>query len=380
MKIVIAIDSFKGSLSSIEAANAVSDGIKKVITDATICIYPLADGGEGTIEALTNSLGGKLEKVKVSDPLNNDVIASYGFVKKSKTAIMEIAQSSGITLIKPENRNPLFTSTFGVGEMIRDAITKGIRNFIIGIGGSATNDGGVGMLQALGFEFNDINGNAISRGCIGLDQLTSISTINVIPELKECSFKIACDVTNPLCGPNGASYVYGPQKGADNVMVKTMDSLLKKYSSIAEKILNKPNYSKEAGAGAAGGLGFAFKTFLNGTLEPGVSLILSQINIEKDLKEADLVITGEGKLDGQTVFGKAPIGVAKMAKKYGKKVIALCGCIEDDAEKCNDEGIDAFFSCLRKVCSIDEALNKNNAYKNLVETSEQLFNLINLCL
>lgn len=375
MKIVVALDSFKGSLSSLQAGNAVKDAIQRLDHNAEIIVKPLADGGEGTVDALSDGLNAKIVEVKVSGPLLKPVIAKYCILKDNNTAVIEMASASGLTLIPLEERNPLNTTTYGVGELIKDAIKRGCRRFIVGIGGSATNDGGVGMLTALGYEFLDKNNAPISLGAKGLKDLCIIKVDNVLPELKDCIFNIACDVNNPLCGENGCSYVFAPQKGADKQMIKDMDIWLSNYAEIAKIISNKAD-KDSAGAGAAGGLGFAFLSFTNSALKSGIEIILEETNIENDIKNADIVVTGEGRLDSQTVMGKAPIGIAKLAKKYNKKVIAFSGCVSDDAEICNDYGIDAFFPILRNVTTLEDALDTNNAYKNLSSTAYQVFRLL----
>jgi glycerate kinase len=303
------------------------------------------------------------------------VVAKYCILNDTNTAVIEMASASGITLISAGERNPLETTTFGVGELIKDAIKKGCRRFIVGIGGSATNDGGTGMLTALGYEFLDKNSNPIALGAKGLKGLHRIKTDNVMPELKDCIFNIACDVTNPLCGENGCSAVFGPQKGATPEMIKDMDAWLENYAELAKTVSSKADKTY-AGAGAAGGLGFAFLVFTNATLKSGIEIVLEEIDIEADIKNADIVVTGEGRLDSQTVMGKAPIGVAKLAKKYDKKVIAFSGCVTADAEVCNEHGIDAFFPVLRCVTTLDEALDTDNAYKNLSATAYQVFRLL----
>ena len=377
MKVVIAIDSFKGSLSSLQAGNAVKDAIHRLNNDAEVLVSPLADGGEGTVEALAEGCDSEIVELKVKGPLLNPVVAKYCILKDTNTAVIEMASAAGITLISADERNPLETTTFGVGEIIKDAIAKGCRRFIIGIGGSATNDGGTGMLTALGYEFLDSDNNPISLGAKGLKDLHRIKTDNVLPELKECHFNIACDVINPLCGENGCSAVFGPQKGATPEMIKDMDAWLEKYAELTKTVSGKADKTY-AGAGAAGGLGFAFLSFLNATLKSGIEIVLEEIKIEENIKNADIVVTGEGRLDSQTVMGKAPIGVAKLAKKYDKKVIAFSGCVTDDAEICNEHGIDAFFPVLRSVTTLDEALDTNNAYKNLSATAYQVFRLLHI--
>ncbi len=376
-KILIAIDSFKGSLSSMEAGNAAAAGIRRVFPDADIAVRPLADGGEGTVDALASGCNGTIHTISVTGPLNKKVSCRYCIIPHNRTAVIEMSGAAGITLLSEKERNPLMTTTYGVGEVIKDAIKNNCRNFIIGIGGSATNDGGGGMLQALGFGFLDKDGKQISPGAQGLSKLDHITDNNIIKELKECSFKIACDVTNPLCGENGCSAVFGPQKGADKDMIACMDSWLHSYASIAKKKypLADPEYP---GSGAAGGMGFAFHTFLNASLESGVKIILNETRLSDYIKEADICITGEGRLDGQTVMGKAPIGVARIAKQYNKPVIAFSGCVSRDAVKCNQAGIDAYFPILQNVVTLSEAMAPENAAMNMAATAEQVFRLMNL--
>lgn len=374
MKVVIAIDSFKGSMTSLEAGGAVKDALLRVDPDAEAKVMPLADGGEGTVAAMCAGLGGEMVEAEVTGPLGERVTAKYCIVNGS-TAVIEMAEAAGLTLVPPEMRDPMFTTTYGVGELILNAIARGCRSFIVGIGGSATNDGGVGMLSALGFEFFDKDGQDIARGAYGLDALASISAANACPELKNCTFRVACDVDNPLCGARGCSAVYGPQKGATPEAVAIMDGWLGRYAEMAKGVF--PNADPEyPGSGAAGGLGFAFMTFLAASLESGIKIILSETGIEEHIKDADVVVTGEGRIDFQTAMGKAPIGVAKLAKKHGKKVIAFAGCVTEDAEECNLHGIDAFFPIIRGVTTLDEALNKENAIKNLKATACQVFRLI----
>lgn len=394
MKAVIAIDSFKGSMDSIEAGEAAEKGIRRVFTDAEAIVYPLADGGEGTVQALAKGLGGKLEKVKVTGPLGEPVICEYGIVEE-KTAIIEMAGAAGITLVQPKLRNPLNTTTYGVGEVIKDAIGKGCRHFIIGIGGSATNDGGIGMLQALGAEFLDEGGKQVPFGARGVEKLASINCEHILFELKECDFRIACDVDNPLCGENGCSHIFGPQKGATPRMAEQMDQWMRKYAKLTEEYFqevkklsadvawnpvdSEENYaSNYPGCGAAGGLGFAFRAFLRGKLEPGINIVLEEIGIETAIKDADIVITGEGCLDGQTVMGKAPIGIARLAKKYGKPVIAFSGAVTEDAAACNQAGIDAFFPILRQVTTLEAAMSPATAIRNMTAAVEQTFRLLKM--
>lgn len=373
MKVVIAIDSLKGSLTSIEAGKAIKEGILNVI-DAEVIVKPLADGGEGTTEALVEGLGGETVEIFVMGPQKDKIKAAYGYIAESKTAIIEMAAAAGIMLVG-EEKNPMEATTYGVGEMIKDAINRGCRNFIIGIGGSATNDGGIGMLTALGFDFYDNNGNKLGIDAKELGKISVIFTENAIPELSECNFKIACDVINKLCGENGATYIYGPQKGVTEEIKEKLDKDMAHYAKVTKKYLNN-DYSEASGAGAAGGLGFAFLSYLHGDLQPGIELVIDTVKLEECIKDADYVITGEGCLDKQTAMGKAPVGVAKLAKKYDKTVIALAGSVTDDAVKCNENGIDAYFPILLKVIPLQEAMKKETARKNMVKTTEQIFRLI----
>lgn len=377
MKIIIAIDSFKGSLTSLQAGNAVKNAMLRLDENAEITVKPLADGGEGTVSALAESSGAEMVKCTVPGPLLQNVAAKYCILKDGHTAVIEMASAAGITLIPAEKRNPLETTTYGVGQLIRDAMDRGCRRFIVGIGGSATNDGGTGMLRALGYEFLDKDGAPIAYGAKGLKDLHQIRTDHVLPELKECSFQIACDVSNPLCGEAGCSAVFGPQKGATPQMVADMDGWLENYAALAKTVSGKAD-KNYPGAGAAGGLGFAFLSFANASLRSGIQIVLEETGIEADIQTADLVITGEGRLDSQTVMGKAPIGVAKLAKKYGKPVIAFSGCVTEDAELCNEHGIDAFFPILREVTTLEKALDSAHAAKNLTAAAYQVFRLLKM--
>lgn len=374
MKAVIAIDSFKGSLTSMEAGNAAKEGILRVFPRADVQIRPLADGGEGTVEALVSGMGGRMRRVTVIGPLGSPVECEYGIVGEGGTAIIEMAGAAGLTLVTEEEKNPLYTTTYGVGEVIRDAILQGCRRFIIGIGGSATNDGGVGMLQALGFGFLNGEGKQVAYGACGLEELASITEEGVLPQLGECSFRVACDVTNPLCGELGCSAVYGPQKGATPEMIARMDRWMAHYAALAGQTHEKADPTR-AGAGAAGGLGFAFLTFMNAVLEPGIQIVLEESGLEDAVRDADLVITGEGRLDGQTAMGKAPVGVARLAKKYGKPVIAFAGGVTKEAGACNEQGIDAFFPILRSVSTLQEAMKPENAKANMADALEQAMRL-----
>lgn len=375
MKAVVAIDSLKGSLSSMEAGNAIAEGIYRADAEAKVEVRPLADGGEGTVDALLQGMNGSLRKVRVTGPLGDKVDAAYGIIEEAKMAVIEMSAAAGITLVPDEKKNPLFTTTYGVGEMIRDAIEKGCRKFVVGIGGSATNDGGIGMLQALGYDFLNSKGNAVPYGAKGLEDLAEIRKEHVLPELAQCEFKVACDVTNPLCGPLGASAVYGPQKGATPEMVREMDQWLADYAKLAANCSERAD-AEHPGTGAAGGLGFAFLTFTNAVLESGIKIVLEETKLEQYIQDADIVITGEGRLDGQTAMGKAPVGVAKLAGKYKIPVLAFAGSVTKDARKCNEEGIHAFFPILRGITTLEDAMDAENARRNLMETVEQVFRLI----
>lgn len=374
MKTVVAIDSFKGSLSTFRAGEAVKTGIGQVYPDAEVVISPVADGGEGTLDAIVYAIGGKIVTLEVTSPLGGKINARYG-VLKDNTAVIEIAEAAGITLVKQEERNPMYTTTRGVGELIRHAIVSGCRNFVVGLGGSVTNDGGVGMLAALGFEFLDKNGKPIADGACGLENLFEIKTENALRELAECSFTLASDVENPLCGERGATRVFSPQKGAIAEDLPRMDAWLDAYADITKKVL--PDSDKYArGMGAAGGLGFAFASFLKAKMRSGTELVTELTEVEKHISTADIIVTGEGRLDSQTSMGKAPVGIAKIAKKYNKTVIAFSGCVTPDAEILSEYGIDAYFPILRSVTTLEEAIDEKNAFENLRATVVQVFRLI----
>ena len=373
MKIVIVMDSFKGSLSSTDAGNAAAAGILRAFPKAEIKVFPVADGGEGTVDALVSGLNGSYRTVTVSDPLGRPIQAQYGILP-DQTAVIEMAAASGLPLLSESERNPMVTTTYGFGEMIADAVRQGCRSFILGIGGSATNDCGIGCLQALGFGFYDKDGKSVPYGAKGLGQVHYIAADQVIPELRVCQFHIACDVTNPLYGETGCSAVFAPQKGADSTMIAEMEQSMLRFSALVKEYY--PGSGADLpGSGAAGGLGYALRTFLNADLKPGIDVVINQTGIEAAIKDADIVVTGEGRLDVQTVMGKVPIGIAKIAKKYGLPVIALCGCVGDDAEICNQHGIDAYFPILRSITTAKEAMKPETAKKNLADTAEQIFRL-----
>ena len=367
----------QASLTTFEAGRAVEDAIKEVYANTETIISPIADGGEGTTEAIISAVNGEIVKTIVSNPLGKKNQATYGYIPETKTAIIEMSAAAGITLIAENERNPMNTTTYGVGEIILDAIAKGCRKFIVGIGGSATNDGGIGMLQALGFKFLDKNGKQVMFGARGLKDIVSIKVDAAVKELAECSFCVACDVKNVLCGEDGCSAIYGPQKGATEEMIREMDSWLEHYARLTKVIV--PNSDANMpGSGAAGGMGFALLSYLNAKLMSGIELVMRETGLENYIKNADIVVTGEGRLDGQSYMGKAPIGVAKLAKKYNKPVIAFSGCVTDDAVICNEYGIDAFFPIIRKPCSLEEAMSVDVAYRNLKNTACQVFKLLNI--
>lgn len=370
MRVLIAMDSMKGSIDSVSGGNAVAEGVKRVFPDAECTVLPLADGGEGTVAALTAGMGGTVRQVKVTGPLGRMVESRYGVI--GDLAVMEMAEAAGITLVDEAERDPAAATTYGVGEMILDALANGCRRFIIGIGGSATNDGGAGMLQALGFRLYDSSGHDIGRGGAALADLAGIEDLRpeALKSLPPGAFRVACDVVNPLCGENGASRVYGPQKGASPEMVRELDAALGRFAEIAGVPSDVP------GAGAAGGLGFAFLAFLGGELKRGVELVLEETRFAEAAEKADIVVTGEGRLDAQTAMGKAPVGAALAAKRCGRTVIAFSGCVGDGAREVNRCGIDAFFPILRRVATLEEALDRENAKANLADSAEQAFRLL----
>lgn len=375
MKVVIAIDSLKGSLSSMEAGMAIKDGILAAKPDAEVIVKPLADGGEGTTDALIEGMNGERIDLTVTGPMHTPVDAYYGYLKDTNTAVMEIASAAGITLVPDSEKNPLLATSYGVGEMINDAIQRGCRNFIIGIGGSVTNDGGIGMLKALGVRFLDENGEDAGEGGQALAKVARIDVSGMNPLLKECHIQVACDVNNPLCGENGSTYVYGPQKGVTEDMKKTLDEAMAHFARVTSETLEN-DYMNTPGAGAAGGLGYAFLAYTGAALTPGIELILDAVGLEEELSGADVVVTGEGRLDFQTAMGKAPVGVARLAKKYNAKVIAFAGSVTKEATACNKEGIDAFFPILRSVCTLAEAMDPVAARNNMTATVEQVFRLL----
>ena len=374
MKVVVAIDSLKGSLSSMEAGLAIKEGVLAAQPDAEVIVKPLADGGEGTTDALIEGMNGERIDLTVTGPMHTPVDAYYEYLRETNTAVMEMASAAGITLVPDKEKNPLLATSYGVGEMIIDAIQRGCRNFIIGIGGSITNDGGIGMLKALGVRFLDEKGEDAGEGGQALAKVACIDLSGLNPLLKECHIQVACDVNNPLCGESGSTYVYGPQKGVTEDMKKTLDEAMAHFARVTSESLEN-DYMNTPGAGAAGGLGFAFLAYVGATLTPGIELILDAVGLEDELSGADVVVTGEGRLDFQTAMGKAPVGVARLAKKYNARVVAFAGSVTKEATACNKEGIDAFFPILRGVCTLADAMDPVNARNNMIATVEQVFRL-----
>ena len=377
MKVVVAIDSFKGSLSSLELGLLIEKGIKKVYKNAEVKTVPIADGGEGTVEALVEGTKGRFVDIKVHDPLMRPIDARYG-IMGNNVAVIEMAEASGLPLLSPEERDLRKATTYGTGELIKDAVEKGCREFIIGIGGSATNDAGLGMMQALGYKFLDREGEILGYGGEIMEKVAEIDSSGAIEGLDECQFHIACDVDNPFYGPKGAAHVYSRQKGADDEMVEYLDSSLQKLALTVKEKTGK-DIANIPGAGAAGGLGGGFVAFLEGELKPGIDIILQEIKLAESIEGADFVITGEGKIDFQSVMGKAPMGVSKLSKENGIPVIAIAGCIADDAEAMHDHGLDAFFSTVNYPVSLEEAMNKDRAAIFVEKNIEEIFRLIKVC-
>jgi glycerate kinase len=372
MKVLIAMDSFKGNLGSLDVARVVEEGIRRVYEDADIDKVAIADGGEGTVEAIVNCLKGEYVKLEVEGPLNKKTVARYGIVK-GETAIIEMAEASGLFLISEEERNPLKTSTFGTGQLILDALERGCNKIVMGIGGSATNDGGLGMAKALGAMFLDKNGEAIGEGGGSLDKLEKIDLRNLHPRLKSVEFLVACDVNNPLCGEKGASAIYGPQKGATTDIISQLDKNLSHYADIIKRDVGV-DVKDVPGAGAAGGLGAALIAFCGGRLLKGVEIVLDIVNIDERIKNVDVVITGEGRIDAQTANGKVPVGIAGRAKKYNKPVFAIAGFIDNGAELVYKHGIDSIMSSMVGPISVEESMNQSR--KLIADASERLFRII----
>ena len=375
MKVVFAIDSFKGSISGREAAEAAALGVKDIYPDAECVICPVADGGEGTAAAMIEGAGGEYRYSTVADPLGRPVRAAWGILP-SGAAVIEMSAASGITLVSEEERDVMASDTYGVGEIILAALDAGVRSFVIGIGGSATNDGGVGMLRALGFGFFDKRGVEIKRGAGGLADLARIDLSGADPRLKECSVTVASDVKNPLTGERGATRIYGPQKGVTGELIPKLDAYLAAYARLTRELIPEAD-ADMPGAGAAGGLGFALSAYLGAEMRSGADLVFEITGLESKLCDADLVITGEGRMDAQSAMGKLPQRVADLAKRHGKTVIALAGSVADGAEALSASGIDAVFSVLRSPMSLAEAMDRSNAMANMRAAARQVFGLIN---
>ena len=374
MRVIVAMDSFKGSLSSSEAGNAVREGILKACPTAEVETAALADGGEGTAETLVCSMGGFWETCEVHDPLGRPREARYGVIPERNLAIIESAQAIGLVLLTENERNPMKASSVGLGEMIAHAIEKGYRNFLIGIGGSATNDGGVGMLSALGYEFLNENGDPIGSGAGALRYLSEIRTEGRNPALSECHFSVACDVKNPIGGTYGCSRIFAPQKGASPKDIPLMDAYLVRYAVMSGRLLQN-NFATKEGGGAAGGLGFAFVSYLNAELCKGASLVMELTKLEEKIKKADILVTGEGSFDHQSYMGKGPFEAAQLAKLYGKQVIVLAGSVSN-TDSIGESGITAAFSIVPSPCSLAQAMEEETARHNLKQTAEQIFRLI----
>ncbi|MBW0929277.1 glycerate kinase [Priestia megaterium] len=377
MKIVVAPDSFKESLTALHVCEAVEKGIKTHFPNAEISKVPMADGGEGTVQSLVDATGGQIIQAKVTGPLGKEVEAFYGILGDGNTAVIEMAAASGLHHVPVDKRNPLITTTRGTGELILKALDHKVKHIIIGIGGSATNDGGAGMAKALGAKLLDANGAEIKEGGGSLDQLASIDLTNLDFRLAEVKVEVACDVDNLLTGETGASAVFGPQKGATPDMVKRLDRNLAHYAAVIEKEMDT-HIQSVPGAGAAGGLGGGLLAFLSAELKPGVDIVIEATQLERYIKGADLVITGEGRIDGQTIYGKTPIGVAKTAKKHSVPVIAIAGSIGAGSEAVYEHGIHALFSVVPGAVALSEALEK--ADENIERTAKNVASVIRLAI
>lgn len=377
LQVVIAPDSFKGSLSSWEVAKAMERGVQRVVPQAELTLLPLSDGGEGLVDALVVASGGELLEVDVSGPLGTPVTAKLGLMGGGQTAVIEMAQASGLILVPENERNPLVTTTFGTGELISKALDLGSTHLIIGIGGSATNDGGMGMAQALGFRFLDAQGEPLGSGGGELARLARIDASRMDPRLSDVRIEVACDVNNPLTGPTGASQIYGPQKGATPAMVEFLDAALARYDLILQRDLRQ-NVGKVPGAGAAGGLGAALMALLGGTLVSGIELVLDVLAFDEKAKGADLVLTGEGKFDAQSAYGKVPVGVARRARELGVPCVVVAGSVLPSAEILHGEGVSAYFSILNQPMSLQEAMtNGAELVENQVAEIVRLFSVGN---
>jgi glycerate kinase len=372
MKIVIAPDSFKESLTAMAVANEIEAGFREIFPDAEYRKLPVADGGEGTVQAMIDASGGKLVALNVAGPLSEPVAVFYGLMGDGQTAVIEMAAASGLELVPPAQRNPLLTTSYGTGQLIRHALDAGARRFVLGIGGSATNDGGAGMLQALGGRLLDAAGADLAVGGGALNRLDRIDLSGLDARIKDCTFDVACDVNNPLVGPQGASAIFGPQKGATPEMVAQLDDNLRHYARIIAKDLGH-EVAEVPGAGAGGGIGAAMMVFLGGRLRPGSEIVTDAVGLDAAVADADLVLTGEGRIDGQTIQGKTPVGVARVAQRHGKPVIAIGGSLGNGAAAVHGYGIDAVFGSVSRPCTVEEALanaaaNVRSAARNIAAT------------
>lgn len=375
MKFVLAPDSFKESMSAKTAAFAMKKGIMKVFPEAECVIVPMADGGEGTLESLVSATEGEIIKTDVIGPLGKKVTAEYGLLGDSETAVIEMASASGLQLIKPEDRNPLHTTSYGTGQLIKHALDKGVNRILIGIGGSATNDGGVGMLQALGVSFKDKDGEELVFGGGALKHLHTIDMSGLDERIHNVQIDVACDVNNPLIGPTGASAIFGPQKGATRDMVTILDHNLTHYAKVIKEQLGE-DIAFVAGAGAAGGMGAGLLAFLSARLKKGIDLVIEYTRLEEYVKDADFVFTGEGSIDGQTLYGKTPYGVATVAKKYSVPVIAFAGKIGNDIDALYENGFNAIVGILKEVTSLKESLESGES--NLAFATENVCRILKI--
>lgn len=373
-KIVVASDSFKGSVSSIEVAECAELAIHKFFPDCEVVKIPVGDGGEGTVETLITAMGGEAVSCVVHDPLMRSVEATYGILGDNRTAVIEMATASGLTLVPVSERNPLRTTTYGTGELIKDAMDRGCRDFLIGIGGSATNDGGTGMLQALGFRFLDRKGNELGLGGQILNQIYEIDCSRALSQLRETSFTIACDVNNPFYGEKGAAYVFARQKGADDAMVRLLDEGLRNFAEVIKRT-GRIEIDDIPGAGAAGGLGGGFVAFLKAELKPGIQMVLDALRFDECIRGADLIITGEGKLDKQTCMGKTPCGVLQAGMRQGIPVIVMGGSVEE-VEALNKSGFLAVLPLLPYPVSLEQAMDKDFTCRNIGRALEQQLRVI----
>ena len=375
MKIVIAPDSFKESLTALEVANAIETGFKRIFPNAEYVKLPMADGGEGTVQSLVDATQGRLIEAEVTAPLGNQVKSFFGLSGDGKTAIIEMAAASGLHLVPMDKRNPCQTTSFGTGELIKQALDLGVQHIILGIGGSATNDGGAGMLQALGLRLLDKNGQSIGFGGAALSNLAEIQLADLDPRLQHVQIEVACDVNNPLCGERGASAIFGPQKGATPEMVKELDAALAHFAEIADRDCGK-QIKEQSGAGAAGGMGGGLLLLPNVQLKAGVQIVLDNLKFAEQVKDADLVITGEGRMDAQSILGKTPIGVARTAKQFNRPVIAIAGCLREDYEVVYEHGIDAVFPIIRNLGDLPTILKQGE--QNLISTAQNVARLLSL--